>query len=142
MQTPKKQNTYAIVIVNQLTRLRRDIEDGNDDETTIDTDTALLLADVCQYLYLTSEQTLQILGAETYTTTCEEPIPYTVPEPGPAVQEWPGRWKAEKEWPFMCPECCEPLVIRNTGPGMECALCGDVWVLQKMIEITKEKTHV
>jgi len=31
----------------------------------------------------------------------------------------------------MCPECLEPLIPRDTGPGLKCTSCGDVWKLQK-----------
>lgn len=94
-------------------------------------DIGLVLTDVCEKLDLTTGQTKDVLGEETYQLIFIEPAPTLA-----QLIDW-SRIKASD---LICPHCGEPLVHGDTG-SLVCQGCTRTLTLVPHDLVVEEETH-
>jgi len=130
MKTDILTTTTTTEITQGLVELRLEIE-------PLGLDVALALADVCEKLKLTDNQTQDVLGPSLYHLITGEPVP---------VLTHLIDWTKIRATDFTCPKCNKPLT--STDNGLWCKPCDRTWVpvprdllgLEEKAE--KEETHV
>ena len=103
-------------ITTRLAELRLEIEPHG-------LDVALALADICDKLELTGNQTRKVLGPSLYHLITGEPIPTLT-----HLTDW-ARIKASD---LVCPHCGEPLVYGDAG-SIVCQGCTRSLVLVDLV---------